>query len=140
MFCGCHPKSGSHRPFILIDQNLSSPDSESFYVAASRAKCELKIFTDSPANLRSMAMESMGNRNPRELLSDLYRRQAILKAQKQQGVSDRNVLQVEEPSIKNVNKSEDELDKQQGVKMPTHGGGIRVPISRKDEIDTTPVR
>ena len=75
-------------------------NSESFYVAASRAKCELKIFTDSPANLRSMAMDSMSNRNPRELLSDLDRRQAILTAQKQYVVSNRNVLQVEVNSLR----------------------------------------
>jgi conjugative relaxase-like TrwC/TraI family protein len=51
---------------------------ESFYVAASRAKYCLKIYTDSLDNLRSMAMESMSNSNPRELLSALYKRQAIL--------------------------------------------------------------
>jgi hypothetical protein len=72
----------------------------------------------------------MSNRNPRELRSDLYRRQAILKAQKQYGVSDRNVLQIEiEPSINNVNESED-LGKQAGVKVPTHGGGVKVPSWR----------
>ena len=125
-------------------------NSESFYVAASRAKSELKIFTDSPDNLRSMVMESMSNRNPRELLSDLDRRQAILKVQKQHGVSDRHVLQVEvEPLLDNVNEREDELDRQESVKVPTHGGSVKVPThggdvgtlrSREDELDTNPVR
>jgi hypothetical protein len=125
-------------------------NSESFYVAASRAKSELKIFTDSPDNLRSMVMESMSNRNPRELLSDLDRRQAILKAQKQHGVRDRHVLQVEvEPLLDNVNEREDELDRQESVKVPTHGGSVKVPThggdvgtltSREDELDTNPVR
>jgi ATP-dependent exoDNAse (exonuclease V) alpha subunit len=56
-------------------------NSESVYVAASRAKYDLKIYTDSPKNLRSMAMQSMSNTNPRELLSQLYQRQAVLSAQ-----------------------------------------------------------
>jgi hypothetical protein len=124
-------------------------NSESFYVAASRAKYELKIFTDSPDNLKSMAMDSMSNRNPRELLSDLARRQAILKAQKQDGVSDRHVLEVEvEPLLENVNERDD-LDEQEGVKVPTHGGSVKVPThggdvetltTREYELDTTPVR
>lgn len=124
-------------------------NSESFYVAASRARSALKIFTDSPANLRSMAMESMSNRNPRELLSNLDRRQAILKAQKQHGVSDLNVLQVEiEPLLDRVNERDD-LDEQEGVKVPTHGGSVKVPThggdvetltTREYELDTTPVR
>jgi hypothetical protein len=42
--------------------------------------------------------------------------------------------------LDNVNESEAELDRQEGVKVPTHGGGVRVPISREDELDTTPVR
>ncbi|WP_373542038.1 AAA family ATPase [Chamaesiphon sp.] len=125
-------------------------NSESFYVAASRAKSELKIFTDSPDNLRSMVMESMSNRNPRELLSDLDRRQAILKAQKQHGVDERSVLQVKvEPLLDNVNERKDELEKQESVKVPTHGGSVKVPThggdvgtltSREDELDTNPVR
>jgi conjugative relaxase-like TrwC/TraI family protein len=45
-----------------------------------------------------------------------------------------------EPLLDNVHQSEAELDRQEGVKVPTHGGGVRVPISREDEIDTTPVR
>jgi ATP-dependent exoDNAse (exonuclease V) alpha subunit len=133
--------------FVVAD---GVQNSESFYVAASRARSELKIFTDSPDNLRSMVMESMSNRNPRELLSDLDRRQAILKAQKQHGVSDRHVLQVEvEPLLDNVNEREDELDRQESVKVPTHGGSVKVPThggdvgtltSREDELDTNPVR
>jgi conjugative relaxase-like TrwC/TraI family protein len=125
-------------------------NSESFYVAASRAKSELKIFTDSPDNLRSMVMESMSNRNPRELLSDLARRQAILKAQKQHGVDERTVLQVKvEPLLDNVTERKDELEKQESVKVPTHGGSVKVPThggdvgmltSREDELDTNPVR
>jgi ATP-dependent exoDNAse (exonuclease V) alpha subunit len=81
--------STSDRVFVVAN---GVQNSESFYVAASRAKCELEIFTDSPDNLKSIAMESMSNRNPRELLSDLYKRQTILKAQKQHGVGDRSVL------------------------------------------------
>jgi conjugative relaxase-like TrwC/TraI family protein len=42
--------------------------------------------------------------------------------------------------LDNVNESEAELDRQESVKVPTHGGGVRVPISREDELDTTPVR
>jgi conjugative relaxase-like TrwC/TraI family protein len=42
--------------------------------------------------------------------------------------SDRSVLQVEvEPLLDNVDESEDELDEQKGVKVPTHGGGVGVP-------------
>jgi conjugative relaxase-like TrwC/TraI family protein len=56
-------------------------NSESVYVAASRAKYDLKIYTDSSERLGSMAMQSMSNTNPRELISQLYQRQAILSAQ-----------------------------------------------------------
>lgn len=66
----------SERVLVAADGVLSC---ESFYVAASRAKQELKIYTDSPEQLLSMAMESMSNRNPRELISELYRRQAVLR-------------------------------------------------------------
>jgi hypothetical protein len=51
----------------------------------------------------------------------------------------RDRIQVE-PLLDNVNESEAELDRQEGVKVPTHGGGVRVPISKEDELDTTPVR
>ena len=45
--------------------------------------------------------------------------------------SDRSVLQVEVESLPdNVTEGEDELDKQEGVKVPTHGGDVRVPTSR----------
>jgi hypothetical protein len=88
-----------------------------------------------------MAMESMANRNPRELLSALDRRQAVLKAQKQDGVGDRSVVQVQiEPLMDNVKKSEDKLDKQEGVNVPTHGGDVGTLTSREYELDTTPVR
>jgi conjugative relaxase-like TrwC/TraI family protein len=68
----------SDRVFVAAD---GMQNSESFYVAASRAKYDLKIYTDSPDRLLSMAAESMSNSNPRELLSKLYQRQAILSAQ-----------------------------------------------------------
>ncbi|WP_373541692.1 MobF family relaxase [Chamaesiphon sp.] len=45
-----------------------------------------------------------------------------------------------ESSIDSLDESEAELDKQKSVKVPTHGGGVRVPIFREDELDTTPVR
>lgn len=51
----------------------------------------------------------------------------------------RERIQVE-PLLDNVNESEAELDRQESVKVPTHGGGVRVPISREYELDTTPVR
>ena len=44
------------------------------------------------------------------------------------------------PLLDNVNESEAELDRQESVKVPTHGGGVRVPISREHGLDTTPVR
>jgi conjugative relaxase-like TrwC/TraI family protein len=52
-------------------------NSESFYVAASRAKQELKIYTDSPERLLAMAMESSSNANPRELIGAFNQRQAV---------------------------------------------------------------
>jgi conjugative relaxase-like TrwC/TraI family protein len=52
---------------------------------------------------------------------------------------ERERIQVE-PLLDNVNESEAELDRQESVKVPTYGGGVRVPISREDELDTTPVR
>jgi conjugative relaxase-like TrwC/TraI family protein len=61
---------------------------------------------------------------------------------------ERELRQVE-PLLDNVNESEAELDKQDGVKVPTHGGSVNVPThggevsvptSRKYELDTNPVR
>jgi conjugative relaxase-like TrwC/TraI family protein len=52
---------------------------------------------------------------------------------------ERERMQVE-PLLDYVNESEAELDRQEGVKVPTHGGGVRVLISREGELDTTPVR
>jgi hypothetical protein len=78
-------------------------------------------------------------------LIKLDRNYTTFKAQIQAEVSDsaeptlRERIQVE-PLLDNVNESEAELDKQVGVRIPTHGGGVRVPISREDELDTTPVR
>ena len=68
----------SDRVFVAAD---GMQNSESFYVAASRAKTHLQIYTDSPEHLRSMATESISNSNPRELLSKFYQRQAILSTQ-----------------------------------------------------------
>jgi hypothetical protein len=69
-------------------------------------------------------------------LIKLDRHYITFKAQIQAEVSD--WIQGE-PSIDNIDDSEAELDKQESVKVPTHGGGVRVP-SREDELDTTPAR
>ncbi len=61
--------------FVAADGMQSS---ESVYVAASRAKYDLKIYTDSPERLRSMAVESRSNTNPQELISKFHQRQAAL--------------------------------------------------------------
>jgi len=47
---------------------------ENFYVAVSRAKYDLKIFTDNSGKLLDLAQESKANANPR----DLVRRQELL--------------------------------------------------------------
>ena len=70
-------------------------------------------------------------------LIKLDRNYTTFKAEIQDEVGNR--IQVE-PLLDNVNESEAELDRQESVKVPTHGGGVRVPISREDELDTTPVR
>jgi conjugative relaxase-like TrwC/TraI family protein len=119
----------SERVFVAADGMQSS---ESVYVAASRARSELKIFTDSPDNLRSMAMESMSNSNPRQLLSDLHKRQAILKVEKQRGVNDNNVtrefdLQVEISQPSDLIKEREDVSVEAVVTLPTHGGSVTLP-------------
>lgn len=59
-------------------------NSESFYVAASRAKQELKIYTDSPEGLLAMAIQSMSNPNPRELIGAFNQRQAVFAAKRKE--------------------------------------------------------
>jgi TrwC relaxase len=44
---------------------------------------------------------------------------------------ERELIQVE-PLLDNVNESEAELDKQEGVKVPTYGGGVKVPTHGGD--------
>jgi conjugative relaxase-like TrwC/TraI family protein len=70
-------------------------------------------------------------------LIKLDRNYTTFKAQIQAEVSNR--IQVE-PLLDNLNESEAELDKQGGVKVPTHGGDVSVPTSREYELDTNPVR
>ena len=79
-------------------------------------------------------------------LIKLDRNYTTFKAQIQAEVSNR--IQVE-PLLDNLNESEAELDKQGGVKVPTHGGSVyvpthggdvSVPTSREYELDTNPVR
>jgi hypothetical protein len=79
-------------------------------------------------------------------LIKLDRNYTTFKAQIQAEVS--NLTQVE-PLLDNGNERKDELDKQQGVEVPTHGGGVKVPThggdigtltSREYELDTTPVQ
>jgi conjugative relaxase-like TrwC/TraI family protein len=70
-------------------------------------------------------------------LIKLDRHYTTLKTQIQAEVDE--PIQVE-PLLDNVNESEAELARQEGVNVPTHGGGVRVPVSKEDELDTTPVR
>ena len=69
--------------------------------------------------------------------SELDRHYTTFEAPIQDEVDDR--IQVE-PLLDNVHESEAELARQKGVKVPTHGGGVRVPVSREDKLDTTLVR
>jgi hypothetical protein len=62
-------------------------------------------------------------------LIKLDRHYTTFKAQIQAEVSD--LIQVE-PLLDHVNESEAELDKQEGVKVFTHGGGVRVPTHGGD--------
>lgn len=126
----------SDRVFVAADGMQSS---ESVYVAASRARSELKIFTDSPDNLRSMAMESMSNSNPRQLLSELHKRQAILKVEKQRGVSNNKVthevdLQVELSQPPNRIEEREDASAEAVVTLPTHGGIVTLPTHGGDAI------
>jgi conjugative relaxase-like TrwC/TraI family protein len=57
------------------------------------------------------------------------RHYTTLKTQIQAEVGD--LIQVE-PSIDNLDESEAELDKQESIKVPTHGGGVRVPTHGGD--------
>jgi conjugative relaxase-like TrwC/TraI family protein len=84
--------------------------------------------------------------NARPDLIKLDRHYTTFKAQIHAEVSER--IQVE-PLLDNVNESEAELDKQDGIKVPTHGGSVNVPThggdvsvptSREYELDTNPVR
>ncbi|AFY96813.1 MobF family relaxase [Chamaesiphon minutus] len=125
----------SERVFVAAD---GVQNSESFYVAASRARSELKIFTDSPDNLRSMAMDSMSNSNPRELLSELHKRQAVLKAEKQRGIDNKNVVRevdvpVEISQPLNLVKERESDSTEVGVTLPTEGGGVILPTQGGDE-------
>jgi conjugative relaxase-like TrwC/TraI family protein len=70
-------------------------------------------------------------------LIKLDRHYTTFKAQIQAEVGD---LMQFEPLLDHVNETEDELDRQESVKVPTHGGGVRVPVSREDKLDTTLVR
>jgi conjugative relaxase-like TrwC/TraI family protein len=62
-------------------------------------------------------------------LIKLDRNYTTFKAEIQDEVDDR--IQVE-PLLDNLNESEAELDKQEGVKVFTHGGGVRVPTHGGD--------
>jgi conjugative relaxase-like TrwC/TraI family protein len=84
--------------------------------------------------------------NARSDLIKLDRHYTTFKAQIQAEVGER--IQVE-PLLDNVNESEAELDKQDGVNVPTHGGSVNVPThggdvsvptSREYELDTNPIR
>jgi conjugative relaxase-like TrwC/TraI family protein len=95
----------SERVLVAADGVLGC---ESFYVAASRAKRELKIYTDSPERLLSMAMESMSNRNPRELISELYRRQAVLR-ERMPDVGMEVEVKPDRPDFASVRRESEEL-------------------------------
>jgi conjugative relaxase-like TrwC/TraI family protein len=62
-------------------------------------------------------------------LIKLDRHYTTFKAQIQAEVGD--LMQVE-PLLDRVNETEDELDRQESVKVPTHGCGVRVPIQGGD--------
>jgi conjugative relaxase-like TrwC/TraI family protein len=79
-------------------------------------------------------------------LIKLDRHYTIFNAQIQDEVGE--PIQVE-PLLDNINEGEAELDMQDGVKVPTHGGSVNVPThggdvsvptSREYELDTNPVR
>ncbi len=116
----------SDRVLVAADGVQSS---ESVYVAASRAKYALKIYTDSPENLRSMAMESMSNTNPRELISQLYQRQGILKTVEQKV----EPLQPE-VTVENINSPSngDKLDRE-GSDIATDGRYFQIETKLEEK-------
>jgi conjugative relaxase-like TrwC/TraI family protein len=95
----------------------------------------LPLAKPAPSAIDIAEIKSLGD--ARSDSSELDRHYTTLKAQIQDEVGEQRQI---EPLLDNVNESEAELDKQEGVKVPTHGGGVRVPVSREDKLDTTLVR
>lgn len=79
-----------------------------------------------------MAMESMSNSNPRELLSELSKRQAVLKAEKQRGINDKNFTRQVDVRVE-ISQSSDRIKESEDssvetvVTLPAHGGVVTLP-------------
>ncbi|MHC5938977.1 MobF family relaxase [Nostoc sp.] len=83
---------------------------ESFYVAASRARHELKIYTEDPTRLRKLAQQSKAKDNALELL-----RKQVLESQQQQAVSVSNeVIAVAPETVVSAPVNQPTLNKSQG--------------------------